>query len=804
MGSCASAQKVSLPKSPVLTARVAPCFNEAFSKPPKFETLSKPKFQDESFLENMVRRHQESGINGQTSEAKTSAFLHNLESLSDDKLLEHWSEQHEILPEYRKAADCISVNHEWMSNTKTLRHARNIGKRSKDTRSIDAILDQVIMRAYGNQTNSRSQKDVVSNQLVFENVKKCYNSLEQWKKPLFIQAWVVILELESDKGAIVSKLSEVVDRALHCPQVQVQSFQLVLSHAARLVDKRDASVHDTMDQYSAALHQFYACFEDFLDDYKEKAFGSAFMEPARFYLTHSGIGPGFLRDNVDTHANNWYIALLNATLSVHVPLMATYWDDFPPVTCDYWDGLKEEAWQHFSNPENFGRQWQGIPAMKRDPSSMIAKRVSTGFLPDAAADSRHTSSALGASFNQNLKTAKFFANRAVGTKEHGGASVKEKQALALYLERFASFFEQGRFVRRAFETLNSEVKPEHQGFRSAFQILFAAYRVENGLLEESYVEYCYSDDMYTELDLERTAKLFLWLGVLKPQSEIAAGAKLAAENQSSATICKVRVNLKPAAQEECPICCEICTDVQTLVHEHHPKRDVSSHRACAKCREQMVARNQSCPWCRDNMVWQELFGFLDGLKSNMKKAQQPDELADLMGTWQEYELTRPLVDVRRFASDMVEDVALSAHLDRVLRDNNVAFMRDSAGIWCRFHAMVVDREIHVSTDASNRLKQLVEGAMKAFEKDGGNAPQHVGAMYTQLASAVLCARFSGSSLTTLVQLTQQVGHTSVRLHRQRFKNAAGVRERLPKVFAESVSDPVWGSAQQDVVLKEFF
>lgn len=362
-------------------------------------------------------------------------------------------------------------------------------------------------------------------------------------------------------------------------------------------------------------------------------------------------------------------------------------------------------------------------------------------------------------------------------------------------------------MQKAFETLNSECKPEHHGFRAAFQTLFEVYQKEEGpdiVPEESYVEHCYRDDMYTQLDVKRTARFFTWLGVLKPttQNGSTTNAKQVAvaapQNQSKAD------NKQKADTEECPVCFNHRTDVHPLMHELNTSRDVSSHRACAKWREQMVIRNQSCPWCRDNMVWQELFGVLDGLKNDISKARQPDELVDLMGSWQEYEMTRPLLDVRKFACDMAEDVALSAHLEKVLRENNVAFMRDSAGLWCRFHAMVEDQEITVSQDASRRLARLVQGALAAFESDGGGAPQHVGAMYTQLASAVLCAYFSSSSTATLVQLTQRVGRACVRLHRERFKNVAGVRERLPKVYAESVSDIVWGSAQADIVLHEFF
>jgi hypothetical protein len=45
-----------------------------------------------------------------------------------------------------------------------------------------------------------------------------------------------------------------------------------------------------------------------------------------------------------------------------------------------------------------------------------------------------------------------------------------------------------------------------------------------------------------------------------------------------------------------------------------------------------------------------------------------------------------------FARDMVQDVALCAHLDRAIA-SNAGWLRDSSGLWCRFHAMVVDGEL---------------------------------------------------------------------------------------------------------------
>mmetsp|Transcript_110826 Transcript_110826/g.203209 ORF Transcript_110826/g.203209 Transcript_110826/m.203209 type:complete len:919 (+) Transcript_110826:61-2817(+) len=753
------------------------------------------------FLDRMMRKQQSIRSKGRDEESETpsssSAFIPNWGRVPDDKLMQHWGGQHRVLPEYKRASEQICLNQEWMSNTKALRHIRQISENfsaelegiRKNGNAFKDVMSRVIQQAYGLRDGGAAlqQKDVISQQPVFDRVKQCYNSLEPWKMPLFIHAWQVILDHERDNGAIVSKLSEVVDRALHCRQVQVQSFQLVLSHSAQLLGSlqshagaaaTSSTQYDSAgSDFNTALRRFYECFEDFLDDYKERAFSAAFMEPNRFYLTYSGISPGFLKDNVDTHANNWYISLLNAALGVHVPLMATYWDDFPPPACDFWAGLHDEAWQlYFSKPEHFGSSWQGIPGLKRKGGALIRKQVLSGCLPHNLAGNRAT--VIGATYNVQMKPAKQFANQAVNPK----GNVQDRSALALYLERFTTFFRRDRFIRKAFETLNSECKPEHHGFRAAFNILFDVYRKEQGgIPEETYVEHCYQDDMFTTLDIERTSCLFAWLGIMK------AGVQTGVQTG-----------------EECPICLEMRSDVELLLHASKPKGDVSKHRACALCREQMVQKNQSCPWCRDDMVWQDVFGFLDTLKSDISVAAQPDELADLMGKWQEYEMTRSLPDVRKFASDMIQDIALCAHLDRVLANGNKAFMRDSAGLWCRFHAMVVDKEISVPPAESRRLQRVVQEALAAFEADGGGAPQHVGAMYTQLASALLCASMSGSSTITLVELTKRVGKACVHLHSKRFKNAAGVRERLPKEYVASISDAVWGDAQHDIVLKTFF
>lgn len=275
---------------------------------------------------------------------------------------------------------------------------------------------------------------------------------------------------------------------------------------------------------------------------------------------------------------------------------------------------------------------------------------------------------------------------------------------------------------------------------------------------------------------------------------------------------KLNGDAAPPPQEECPICCEMRADVEQLVHYKGASattsttgHDVSSHRACGSCRAQMVEKNQSCPWCRDPVEWQDIFGFLNGFKGAVWQAREPDDLADLMATWQEYEMTRSQADVRVFARDMVEDVTLCAHLDRMIAGGHTDVVRDSAGLWCRFHAMVADGELELKTQQdAERLKNLVDRALEAFEEDGGGAPEYMGAMYTQVAVALLCAQISGSSTKTLAQLTRRVGEASVRLHQELFNSARGVRETLVQEYASSVTELVWGSMENDIVLQTFF
>lgn len=332
------------------------------------------------------------------------------------------------------------------------------------------------------------------------------------------------------------------------------SLSVVLSYSAFLIHSKSQTQTDNAHQeigsegaaphglpYSAALRKFYECFESFLDDHKENAMNATFVEPNRFYWARTAgrhETPVFLTDNVDTHAVNWYIALLNSALGVHVPRQAIYWDDFPAPVVDFWAGLSDEAWEAFRDPDHFGSSWRGIPRIARGGSQLIRNRnLLGGYLPhNPPCERNHKTTCLGAAMNADLRPASRFANEAVNP----AAPVQQRVCFARYLERFAWCFSRAFFVRKCFEALNSEQKPEHAGVRAAMETLFAEYRLHSSsgvpADVESYVEHCYADDMYMELGIEKTARFFEWLGIVKPAGDINTSAEALGSSASTSML----------------------------------------------------------------------------------------------------------------------------------------------------------------------------------------------------------------------------------------------------------------------------
>ena len=779
--------------------------------------FDRPSTDLDSLLKHqaLIRRDGLANLPPKEHSGLQDAYMSNI-NVDDEKVLEHWSKINRILPVYMKAAQQICVNSEWMVATKILRQIKDMkqGAFKDELKHVgedpSPFILGVIKRAYRLDSDHKAQQqlDLLSQQPILPKIKQVYSGLEGWKKPPFLLSLKIIDQVERDTGAIAAKLSEVVDRAMHCRQVQVKSFQLIVSHASRLLSAEqmraqalsnipdggefpvvevarmareeldlsqgpvsatiyeachamqivtehqnvkdlaaivykeiivrraqrgdDGNIDDEDDEendddlqgssggggsekggreekFVAALKRFYECFEDFLDDHKENAFNAAFQEPARFYFAFAHQDQQWRKDNVDSkfktglsrlimyllchcldrlmhstlhhcmeifitfithiyrherfeyftnqaHANNWPLALLNAALNVQIPLLAAYWDNWPQCTCDFWAGLTDNAWHHFADPSHFGNSYQGIPAL-RNGKNFIKRKVALVQLPEG---------------NRDINPAKRFANEHV--KE--GSNVHFQEKIAVYLERFSYFFSRDFFVKKAFETLNSEFKPEHVGFRKAAQTLFMTYRREQGSIEDDeFVQYCYTDDMYTELDLDKTERFFVWLGVLKPSHRIEAlqpaAARLTAVAASASgekTKPKLaRVDSTAEAQRA-----KAMADINKRIQTAMQQRDMAAIRALMKERDALKRKpvaSEEVDETDDGAVYT-----MEDLRCpiTMTLMRDPVKAADgktyerkAIEDWLRRHNTSPTTNEALSSADLTSDEELKAAIDRL-------------------------------------------------------------------------------------------------------------------------------------------
>ena len=228
----------------------------------------------------------------------------------------------------------------------------------------------------------------------------------------------------------------------------------------------------------AALNSVYEALEDYLDDHKEKAFKSAMFEPCRFYFDL--VGNIWHRDHVDTHGLNWFLVMIRGALGARLPLVPLHGENDTIGFCDCWSGLHQtKVWPYFADPANFGKSFEGIKALCRESSTRRR------FLRDYS---------LGGYGDHSTRSA---ALKFVG----GNVQVVEKrcqkgdEVFKSYVEYFSYFFRRKFLVRRMFEVLNSENKPEHVGFRKACNTLYAVYsRQIKWVVEDNLIEHLYGHD----------------------------------------------------------------------------------------------------------------------------------------------------------------------------------------------------------------------------------------------------------------------------------------------------------------------
>lgn len=240
--------------------------------------------------------------------------------------------------------------------------------------------------------------------------------------------------------------------------------------------------------YKQHLQNIHTMVEDYLDTHKENAFKSALQEPARFYYDLCSKDHGH-RDHVNVHGLNGYLCLVRGWFGFQLPLIPMDNDPDTYKGCtNMWEGLFEEAWAKFSDPEYFGKSFERVKGLK-------------GSMLKSYRYARHD-------------TTNSFCN----TNKNAAEIEREaKQKNPIYkecAEKFAFFFRKDFLVKRMFEGLNAACKPECIGFKASCDILYPLFKKRYNLYDKTteLTEYLY-DENYTNLDIDKAAHFLWWCGV---------------------------------------------------------------------------------------------------------------------------------------------------------------------------------------------------------------------------------------------------------------------------------------------------
>ena len=74
------------------------------------------------------------------------------------------------------------------------------------------------LKANASETEIKNTTDLLSGHKVFEKCLQVFNNLEEWKRPFMAHSMQLLSDQTEDakRTATLSKLAELVDRALHC------------------------------------------------------------------------------------------------------------------------------------------------------------------------------------------------------------------------------------------------------------------------------------------------------------------------------------------------------------------------------------------------------------------------------------------------------------------------------------------------------------------------------------------------------------------------------------------------------------
>eukprot|EP01012_Entosiphon_sulcatum_P005761 TRINITY_DN12624_c0_g1_i2.p1 TRINITY_DN12624_c0_g1~~TRINITY_DN12624_c0_g1_i2.p1 ORF type:complete len:380 (-),score=72.56 TRINITY_DN12624_c0_g1_i2:57-1196(-) len=331
--------------------------------------------------------------------------------------------------------DLITIRPDLMQTTLLQEHMCTIREAVRPSGGaiprFDVLLVQAVVKAFQlrSERAASAQCDPESGENIVRSAARMYADAGWERDVLWHALWVVMQHDDTDGLRLI--LSLLVRGGNECAARKRFVF-VVLVHRAGQFLKRGTTAGCDPDAGSegrtveAAVSHLREVAVSYLDELKEKAFASTFLEPTKAHFR--AIGDSVMEGDVDVHGANTYAAVLLAALGVRLPRVPLLGDEAKGIV----DFEAASGFPDFWKDENFGRAYT-------DPKLRLKRRPNTAVAPKNV-------------FIFPGDTPRQVANVAVAPN----SSPHQQKQLAKYLEQFAHYFSKEFILGKLFMHLYQE------------------------------------------------------------------------------------------------------------------------------------------------------------------------------------------------------------------------------------------------------------------------------------------------------------------------------------------------------------
>lgn len=230
-----------------------------------------------------------------------------------------------ILPDYREAASKILASPALMAGStlsSTISALESLSKAHKRQESWDELVERITGRAFGptfDGTAFISELDVQGNCLAM--CWEFFASFNIYDRQILCAAIRELLRTEDPDG-MRTVLGLMMRAARECTARKKQVLATLLKRVKLHTGNDEVSAQETAansepkinEKVALAKLRVYLACEELIEELKDAALASTFLEPTKAY--YRAVGDTILEGDTDIHGSNTYLALLAATLGI--------------------------------------------------------------------------------------------------------------------------------------------------------------------------------------------------------------------------------------------------------------------------------------------------------------------------------------------------------------------------------------------------------------------------------------------------------------------------------------------------------